>query len=242
MGVFNQRFEALFPCPGALGCVVCFAPLCWPSLTVHKCGAAGCYPLLSLPCSPPLWVRPSRFIWANVGPQGLPSGQTACPVGPTLRQSQFCHSKASPLRLGCCLRPSYRSGWMFMFCLLGVGLPCRLIICQFWSCEEMQCVYLRRHLGSPFDCNLDNLSIHFGRTAHVKSILIFLIHKHSMSIYLGLLWYILLVFGSFQHPNFVHMMFYIILFTPKYPCGAIINGTVLLILVYNLSICNCQIM
>ena len=26
MGVFNQRFEALFPCAGALGCAVCFAP------------------------------------------------------------------------------------------------------------------------------------------------------------------------------------------------------------------------
>ena len=25
-GVFNQRFEALFPCAGALGCVVCFTP------------------------------------------------------------------------------------------------------------------------------------------------------------------------------------------------------------------------
>ena len=25
-GAFNQRFEALFPCAGALGCVVCFAP------------------------------------------------------------------------------------------------------------------------------------------------------------------------------------------------------------------------
>ena len=25
-GIFNQRFEALFPCAGALDCVVCFAP------------------------------------------------------------------------------------------------------------------------------------------------------------------------------------------------------------------------
>ena len=37
---------------------------------------------------------------------------------------------------------------MFLFYLLGVGLPCRLIFCQFWLCEEAQCVYLRRHLGS----------------------------------------------------------------------------------------------
>ena len=43
-GVFNQRFEALFPCAGALVCMVCFAPP--PFLPVYLC--------------------------ANVGPQGLP--------------------------------------------------------------------------------------------------------------------------------------------------------------------------
>ena len=39
---------------------------------------------------------------------------------------------------------------MFIFYFLGVGLPCRLIFCQFWLCEEAQCVYLRRHLGSLY--------------------------------------------------------------------------------------------
>ena len=34
------------------------------------------------------------------------------------------------------------------FYFLGVGLHCHLILCQFWLCEEAQCVYLRRHLGS----------------------------------------------------------------------------------------------
>ena len=38
---------------------------------------------------------------------------------------------------------------MFIFYFLGVGLPWRLIFCQFWLCEEAQCVYLRCHLGSP---------------------------------------------------------------------------------------------
>ena len=38
---------------------------------------------------------------------------------------------------------------MFIFYFLGVGLPCRSIFCQFWLCEEVKCVYLRRHLGSP---------------------------------------------------------------------------------------------
>ena len=34
-GVFNQRFEALFPLAGALGCTVCFAPP--PFLLVYLC-------------------------------------------------------------------------------------------------------------------------------------------------------------------------------------------------------------
>ena len=42
MGIFNKRFEALFPHAGALGYAVCFSPR-----------------------------RSSRFICANVGPQGL---------------------------------------------------------------------------------------------------------------------------------------------------------------------------
>ena len=38
---------------------------------------------------------------------------------------------------------------MFILYLLGVRPPCRWIFCQFWLCEQAQCVYLRRHLGSP---------------------------------------------------------------------------------------------
>ena len=59
--VFTQRFEALFPHAGALGCVVCFAPRCLSSLSVCECGAAGCYPPHCLPRSshtPPVWVPP----------------------------------------------------------------------------------------------------------------------------------------------------------------------------------------
>ena len=41
---------------------------------------------------------------------------------------------------------------MFIFYFLGVGPPCCLILCQFWLCEEAQCVYLRRHLSCGF-CN-----------------------------------------------------------------------------------------
>ena len=53
-GIFNQRFEALFPRAGALGCAVCFASRLLSVLSVRECGAAGCYPPLCLPRSPPL--------------------------------------------------------------------------------------------------------------------------------------------------------------------------------------------
>ena len=70
-GIFNQRFEALFPHAGALGCAVCFVPLHLSSLSVREFGAEGRYPLLCLHRSPPLCVWSSQFICANVGPQGL---------------------------------------------------------------------------------------------------------------------------------------------------------------------------
>ena len=41
---------------------------------------------------------------------------------------------------------------MIIFCFLGVSPPCCSILCQFWLCEEAQCVYLRRHLGSLDIC------------------------------------------------------------------------------------------
>ena len=66
-----QRFEALFPRAGALGCAVCFAPRWFIYARMWECGAAGCYPLLCLPLSPLLRVRPSRYIFTNIGLQGL---------------------------------------------------------------------------------------------------------------------------------------------------------------------------
>ena len=150
MGVFNQRFEALFPCSGALAYAVCFTPP--PFVSVYLCTNVG--PRGATPHSACPVLYHSEF-----GPLGLSvcegratesaSRQTACPVHPTLRQSWSCHRNASLLRPGARLRPSYRSGCLFLFYLLGVGLPCHWIFCQFWLCEEAQCVYLRRHLGSP---------------------------------------------------------------------------------------------
>ena len=72
MGVFTQRFEALFPRAGVLGCEVCFAPRRSSGLSMRECGAVGCYPLLCLPRSPPLLsLTLLVYLCANVGPQGL---------------------------------------------------------------------------------------------------------------------------------------------------------------------------
>ena len=145
-GVFNQRFEALFPCAGALGCVVCFAPQ--PFLLVYLCGNVG---LQGLPATT-LWglltaAWPALF--HNVPPrwvhQPLPCRE---PCPPQLPDS------APPTGLDEC----------FFFISLVVGLLYSSIFCRFWLffvfklllsffslCEEAQCVYLCLHLGF-FNC------------------------------------------------------------------------------------------
>ena len=67
-GVFNQRFEALFPCTGALGCPVCFTPP--PFLPV--------------------------YLSANVGPQGLPATTSLGPPAATLLRVLPCPGCPSP--------------------------------------------------------------------------------------------------------------------------------------------------
>ena len=91
-GVFNQRFEALFPCTEALGCEVCFAP---PSF---------------LP----------SYLCANVGPQGLPAatlwGLLAAawpapfhnPPPRWIHQQLPCCESSPP----CCPSPSLLPVWM----------------------------------------------------------------------------------------------------------------------------------
>ena len=53
-GVFNQRFEALFPQAGGLGCVVCLLPTVGPGLSKCECGAVGRYLPHCLPRCLPL--------------------------------------------------------------------------------------------------------------------------------------------------------------------------------------------
>ena len=99
-GVFTQRFEALFPRAGALGCVVCFAPP---------------------PSSPFIYTR----MWGCRVCQPPPCG--VCQLQPGLPRSTICHLAVaasrhlatSPLRPAARLCPSYQSGWMFLLYLLG---------------------------------------------------------------------------------------------------------------------------
>ena len=80
---------------------------------------------------------------------GSASGQTACPIHPTLCQSGSRHGHSSPLRSSC-LSPPLLPVWMYVsFLYTWYQTPCHSIFCQFWLCEEAQCVYLRCHLGSP---------------------------------------------------------------------------------------------
>ena len=113
-GAFNQRFEALFPRAGALGYAACFAPRRLSRFICAQMWGLGVLPAtLSLALS--AYLR-------ECGATGSSSGQTACPFRPILHQSWSRHSHESPLR------SSYRSGCMFLFYLLGVGLPCRFSV------------------------------------------------------------------------------------------------------------------
>ena len=92
--------------------------------------------MLGLLCSPPFvwficarmwgrWVLPTALpapfsatlslalsvYLRECGDAGSASGQTACPVGPTLRQSQSCQGNTSPLHPGC-LSPPLLPVWM----------------------------------------------------------------------------------------------------------------------------------
>ena len=140
-GVFNQRFEALFPWAGALGCLVCFALLAVPlGISMWECGAPGS---------------------ASHHLVGSASCSLACPVHSLLpcwvRQPLPC-LESSPPRLPGSAPPTGLDE-CFFFISLVVRLPYSSIFCQFsffvfklllssfWLCKEAQCVYLSLCLG-----------------------------------------------------------------------------------------------
>ena len=80
MGVFNQRFEALFPCAGALGCLLCFAPL--PFLLVFLCVNVG--PRGLLPAAWPALLHNTPPCRVHQSPPCRKSLLPGCPSPPLL--------------------------------------------------------------------------------------------------------------------------------------------------------------
>ena len=106
---------------------------------------------------------------------------------------------------------------MFIFYFLGVGPPCCSILCQFWLCEEAQCVYLRRHLGSPgtaFKLCIVTVSFETVKGSYQYELMDsyfiqqVIIHYYYYIFYIPIVlisWWFLfkLIFVSFSHvPNF----------------------------------------
>ena len=109
-GIFNQRFEALFP--PALEPWVAWSALLPTGCLVYLCanvGPRGATHILPAQFSATLSPALSVYL-RECGAAGSASGQTACPVCPTLRQSRSHHGNASPLHPSARLRPSYQSG------------------------------------------------------------------------------------------------------------------------------------
>ena len=106
-------------------------------------------PSTALPAQFSATLSPALSVYLReCGAAGSASGQTACPVRPTLHQSGSRYGNTSPLRPGCPSPPLLLVWTNVIFYFLGVGLPFSSIFCQFWLCEEAQCVYLRLHLSS----------------------------------------------------------------------------------------------
>ena len=131
-GCFQSEVGGLFPCAGALSCVVYFAPPL--VLLVYLCANVGLRGLLAAALPAPSHNLPSLWVQLHC--------RESCP--PWLPIS------APPIGLD----------ERFFFISLVVGLPYSSIFCQFWLffvfklllsffwlCKEAQCVYLCLHLG-----------------------------------------------------------------------------------------------
>ena len=122
-GVFNLRFEALFPHAGALDCVVCLAPWLFLPVYLHE--------IVALP--------------------SLQSATLLGPLATTLPQvlSVWLPVSAPPTGLDECFFISLVVGlpYSLIFCQFLLFFVFKLLLSFFWLCEEAQCVYLCLHLG-----------------------------------------------------------------------------------------------
>ena len=134
-GVFNQRFEALFPRDEALGCAVCFTPPLF--LPVYLCSNVGPWgllavavpaPLLLFHNPPPRWIRPCCCKFC---PPHLPVSSPPA----SLDECFFFISLIVGLL------------WGSIFCQFWLFFVFKLLL-SFWLCEEAQCVYASILAGS----------------------------------------------------------------------------------------------
>ena len=134
-GAFNQRFEALFPRAGALGYVVCSAPL--PFILVYLCANVrpqGLLPtILPAPFSATLSLALLVYLCAKVGPRGLLALGLPAPFVPhsaSLWIQPHCPESCAP-QLPVSAPPTSLDD-CFFFISLVVRLSCSSIFCQFW--------------------------------------------------------------------------------------------------------------
>ena len=69
-------------------------PAVYPCLSMRECGARGCYPRSACPVLCHSESGPPGLSVCKCRAAGSASGQTACPVHPTLHQSRSRHSNA----------------------------------------------------------------------------------------------------------------------------------------------------
>ena len=136
---FIQRFEALFPHTGALGCTVCLTPQLFFPIYVHSNVGPPAPPAAALTTVlhnlPPCWVGKL--------PPCRESSLPSCPYPPLLP----AWIKCLLYLLGCWTSIQFD----YLSVLVGFFVF-KLLLSFFWFWEEAQCVYLCLHLGQKYKC------------------------------------------------------------------------------------------
>ena len=147
-GVFNQRFEALFPCDGALGCAVCFAPLLF--LPVYLCVNVG------------LQGLPATTLWGLLA-VAWPALLHNLPPLPVLQLPPFCESSPPPLPVSVLLpvwmNVSSLSPWLLDFHTVRFSVSSGCFLFLNCCCPSFGCA--RRHSVSTYASILARSSVFF---------------------------------------------------------------------------------